>query len=196
MSAWYNMPMPLIGKRTKSFIALRIRRYNGRPSRRAINAAKLRSKRKFLEIMGLHVAAALDYMKFVDMPKNPKLKKARLEAPRENKVTGAEIVDPTPVVYNTTIADTFQTVINAFVNGKEVPGFALLPPHKAKTNPTVDTIVIDGFTVEDGYPGNHPLRGQCLVLLKPAFIPEPYKPDYQSFKEYLESGKNILDRLK
>lgn len=196
MSVWYNMPMPVIGKRPKSFTALRIRRHSGRPSHDAINAAKLRSKRKFLEIMGLHVAGALDYMKFVDMPKNPKLNKARREAPRQNKITGVEIVDPTPVVYNTTITDTFQTVINALIAGKEVPGFALLPPHKAKTNPTVDTIIIDGFTVEDGYASNHPLRGQCLVLLKPAFIAEPYRPDYASYKEYLEGGKNLVDRLK
>jgi hypothetical protein len=51
-------------------------------------------------------------------------------------------------------------VVNAILEGKAVPGFSLLPEEKAKTNHTVEQIVIAKFA-----PG-HPAYKMSLVTIK------------------------------
>jgi len=167
---------------------LRSKRRHGRPQTATQLVFRARVKARFIKEYGLTLFQALDYLGYASMPKHPKQPRSK-EVPAVNPLNNKPIKDLTCRKLKDDVDSQFRSLVNAIVAGKDVPGFTTLPAAKAATNQTVDVILIDDFSPDKGFHPNHRLRGQALVLLKPAFIPDEFRPQHASLKEFVEAAK-------
>ena len=167
---------------------LHSKRRLGRPRTTTQTVRRARIKVRFIREYGITLFHAMDYLGYATMVRNPKARRTA-EIPAVNPLNNKPIKDLTCRKIKSDIGTQFRDLINAITGGKDVPGFTVLPAATAATDPTGDVILIDDFSPDKGFHPNHRLRGQALVLLKPAFIPDEFRPQHASLKEFVEAAK-------